>query len=54
MTDGPARPLLSRPASGKADWSRLRARFSWTIPETFNIATACCDVWAAAPPTGWR
>jgi acetyl-CoA synthetase len=50
MTDFPARPLLSRPASGKADWSRLRARFSWTVPETFNIATACCDVWAAAAP----
>jgi acetyl-CoA synthetase len=50
MSDLPARPLLGRPASGKADWARLRARFAWTVPETFNIATACCDVWAAAKP----
>ena len=50
MSERPARPLLSRPASGKADWARLRGRFSWSIPETFNIASACCDVWAVAEP----
>jgi acetyl-CoA synthetase len=50
MIDGPARPLLRRPASGRADWGRLRAGFSWTIPETLNIAHVCCDVWAEAAP----
>jgi acetyl-CoA synthetase len=50
MADGLARPLLTRPASGKAEWGRLRQRFEWAIPETFNIAQACCDDWAAAAP----
>ncbi len=32
------------------DWARMRADFRWRIPADFNIATACCDVWAAAEP----
>jgi acetyl-CoA synthetase len=50
MSDPRRGRFCGRPASGKADWARLRERFSWKIPETFNIATACCDVWAAAQP----
>jgi acetyl-CoA synthetase len=50
MADGRGRPLLPRPASGKVEWDHLRARFAWTIPETLNIAHACCDAWAAVAP----
>jgi acetyl-CoA synthetase len=50
MTDGRVRPLLTRPASGKADWDRLRQRFSWDIPEALNIAHVCCDAWAEVAP----
>ncbi len=32
------------------DWAAMRADFRWRIPADFNIATACCDVWAAAEP----
>lgn len=28
----------------------MRAGFGWTIPETLNIAEACCDRWARAEP----
>ncbi|MEM9474721.1 MAG: AMP-binding protein [Pseudomonadota bacterium] len=31
-------------------YADLCARFRWRIPPDFNIATACCDVWAAAEP----
>lgn len=31
-------------------WDDLRATFAWQIPPGFNIAVACCDVWAAADP----
>jgi len=44
------RPLLRRPASGKADWGRLRDGFAWDIPDTLNIAHLCCDAWAAVDP----
>jgi acetyl-CoA synthetase len=33
-----------------SDYPTLAAEFRWRIPARFNIATACCDVWAAAEP----
>lgn len=33
-----------------APWDEMRAAFEWDIPETFNIAVACCDAWAEAEP----
>ncbi|NOX41843.1 MAG: AMP-binding protein [Alphaproteobacteria bacterium] len=33
-----------------ADWQILRDGFHWNVPKHFNIATACCDSWAAAEP----
>jgi acetyl-CoA synthetase len=33
-----------------ADYATLRAHFTWRVPARFNIAAACCDVWAAAEP----
>jgi hypothetical protein len=37
MSDGFRRGrFCGRPASGKADWARLRERFSWKIPETLQ------------------
>lgn len=32
------------------DWATIRRDFRWRIPARFNIATACCDDWAAADP----
>lgn len=32
------------------DYDRLRAAFRWDIPERFNMARACCDVWAEREP----
>lgn len=32
-------------------WDDMRAAFRWNIPVRFNIAQACCDVWAAAEPS---
>lgn len=34
----------------KADYDTLVHSFVWAIPERFNIASACCDVWAAREP----
>ncbi len=34
----------------KADYASLTSNFVWRIPERFNIAFACCDVWAAREP----
>ena len=34
----------------KADYDSLIRSFVWAIPERFNIAAACCDVWAARDP----
>jgi acetyl-CoA synthetase len=31
-------------------YDALVAKFRWRIPARFNIAAACCDVWAAAEP----
>jgi acetyl-CoA synthetase len=31
-------------------FDRLTANFRWQVPERFNIAASCCDVWAAAEP----
>jgi acetyl-CoA synthetase len=33
-----------------ADYDTLVRSFVWAIPEHFNIASACCDVWAAREP----
>ncbi|TFL17991.1 AMP-binding protein [Jannaschia formosa] len=33
-----------------APWDEMRAAFRWDIPARFNIATACCDAWAAEDP----
>jgi acetyl-CoA synthetase len=33
-----------------ADYDTLVRSFVWAIPERFNIASACCDVWAAREP----
>ena len=43
----PAIPSALPPAS---TFGELRARFRWSVPERFNIATACCDAWAASAP----
>ncbi len=32
------------------DYETLLRTFQWRIPERFNIAAACCDVWAAREP----
>ncbi len=34
----------------KADYETLVRTFRWRIPDRFNIASACCDVWAAREP----
>ncbi|WP_308917923.1 AMP-binding protein [Jannaschia sp. LMIT008] len=31
-------------------WDELRAAFRWDLPPRFDIATACCDAWAARDP----
>ena len=31
-------------------WDAMRDDFVWTVPDAFNIAVACCDVWAAQSP----
>lgn len=41
-----ARRLLPEGAA----WAVLTDGFRWHVPERFNIATACCDSWAAADP----
>jgi acetyl-CoA synthetase len=33
-----------------ATYDDMIARFRWVIPERYNIATSCCDVWAMASP----
>jgi acetyl-CoA synthetase len=42
----PFKPLIS-PDMG---WSELQSRFRWPRPARFNIAEACCDVWARREP----
>jgi acetyl-CoA synthetase len=42
----PIKPLMS-PDLG---WSDLQARFRWPRHARFNIAEACCDVWARREP----
>ena len=39
------------PAGGGAPqaYSRLHSSFTWTVPEYFNMAQACCGRWAALP-----
>jgi acetyl-CoA synthetase len=32
------------------DWAAMRAAFRWNIPDLFNIAHVCCDVWAMQAP----
>lgn len=32
------------------NWPDIRARFRWPTPDRFNIATVCCDEWAAHAP----
>ncbi|WP_298493920.1 AMP-binding protein [uncultured Maritimibacter sp.] len=32
------------------DWDQLRAGFRWNIPDDFNMAMACCDIWAGEDP----
>lgn len=34
-----------------SDYADLCARFSWDIPERFNIGTAICDAWADREPS---
>jgi acetyl-CoA synthetase len=43
----PPDPALIAPGT---DWDTLRARFRWPRRRRFNIAEACCDVWARAEP----
>jgi acetyl-CoA synthetase len=38
---------MLKPAATYAD---LIARFRWTVPDRYNIATSCCDTWAMAAP----
>ncbi len=44
------RALGDRMIRDFADWDAMRADFRWRIPEQFNIASACCDRWAARDP----
>ena len=37
-------------AGETAAFDRLRAGFSWSLPQRFNIAEACCDRYALAEP----
>ena len=39
--------MILKPAR---DYETLLRTFQWRIPERFNIAAACCDVWAARAP----
>ena len=41
-----AKPYLGNISS----YDAVRAAFQWPSPERFNIARACCDVWADAEP----
>ncbi len=45
-----AKYIAPRMISSLGDWSQMRADFRWQVPAYFNIASACCDVWAAADP----
>lgn len=36
--------------SNLGDYDAVRAAFRWSSPQRFNIARACCDVWADAEP----
>ncbi|NKB29519.1 MAG: AMP-binding protein [Rhodobacteraceae bacterium] len=42
--------MADRPLSTVGDWDDMCARFQWRVPDDFNIAAACCDVWANAEP----
>ena len=32
------------------DWSRMRSKHRWNVPQHYNIAQQCCDSWATAAP----
>ncbi|NVK32994.1 MAG: AMP-binding protein [Rhodobacteraceae bacterium] len=32
------------------DYAALRSNFAWSLPQTYNIATGVCDVWATCAP----
>jgi acetyl-CoA synthetase len=34
----------------EGDWAAVTRDFRWQIPDSFNIAVACCDAWAAVDP----
>ncbi len=42
--------MIRRTIPRLAPWEEMRAAFRWDVPARFNIATACCDHWAAAEP----
>ncbi|MDD2926323.1 AMP-binding protein [Rhodoferax sp.] len=61
MSDHPTSDTASRfPDPGQLSWNlpeayaRLHAGFNWQVPEWFNIASACCGRWAAAPDASKR
>lgn len=41
---------LARLLPAASDWRSLRSAFRWPRLRRFNIAEACCDVWARAEP----
>ncbi|MCK0167136.1 AMP-binding protein [Jannaschia sp. S6380] len=41
---------MRRTIARLAPWEEMRASFRWSIPERFNIAAGCCDVWAEREP----
>jgi acetyl-CoA synthetase len=34
-------------SQGRDNWAAMHGRFGWQVPESFNIAQACCGRWAA-------
>jgi acetyl-CoA synthetase len=46
----PDKSQLKRVFGQREDWDTLQRSFEFRIPERFNMADVCCDVWADAVP----
>ena len=47
-------PSAALPATRRDDYAALHESFRWDVPETFNLAEACCTRWARDPATAQR
>jgi acetyl-CoA synthetase len=41
-------------SQGRDNWAAMHGRFGWQVPESFNIAQACCGRWAERADAGER